>query len=156
MYSQDLAETICRRIAAGEPLTRITDEKAMPNYATVTRWLREFTEFSTMYAQAREIQADTHFDYIMSRVAELDSATDMARVQALRAQIDAAKWAASKLKPRVYGDKLDVDVSGTIAGTAPMQVFIGVQAQPRAQLQDASVLDGDTTVDLLPEAIEEQ
>ena len=31
-------------------------------------------------------------------------------VQQLRLRVDVRKWAASKLKPRVYGDRLDVSV----------------------------------------------
>ncbi|MQB38834.1 hypothetical protein DXT97_18810 [Agrobacterium tumefaciens] len=31
-----------------------------------------------------------------------------------RLQIDARKWMAGKLRPKVYGDKLDVDLTGAL------------------------------------------
>ncbi len=34
-------------------------------------------------------------------------------VQKLRVQVDVRKWAASKLKPKAYGDRLDVSVAST-------------------------------------------
>jgi len=34
-------------------------------------------------------------------------------VQQKRVQVDARKWVASKLKPKVYGDRLDVSVTDT-------------------------------------------
>jgi hypothetical protein len=29
-------------------------------------------------------------------------------------QIEARKWVAAKLRPKVYGDKLDVDITGAL------------------------------------------
>ena len=31
-----------------------------------------------------------------------------------RLQIDARKWVAAKLRPKVYGDELDVDLTGAL------------------------------------------
>ena len=43
----------------------------------------------------------------------LEGAMASAWVQQKRVQVDARKWVASKLKPKVYGDRLDVSVTDT-------------------------------------------
>jgi hypothetical protein len=41
----------------------------------------------------------------------MDGRTQSAWVNHLRLKIDTAKWVASKLRPRVYGDKLEMSVT---------------------------------------------
>jgi hypothetical protein len=71
------------------------------------------------YARAREWQADAHFDRIVESATWLEhcakqgvtpDGTELtqAMVNAWRATLDAQKWAASKLRPKVYGDRLEV------------------------------------------------
>ena len=95
-------DTVCERIAEGESLVSITKDADMPAYSTVTKWLREDGDGALVakYARAREDQADYHADAI---VEIADSAED-ANIARLR--VDARKWVASKLRPKVYGDKV--------------------------------------------------
>jgi hypothetical protein len=53
------------------------------------------------YARAREDQADVYADEI---VEMRDKATPE-NAHAIRVRIDARRWIAAKLKPRVYGDR---------------------------------------------------
>ena len=101
----------------------------MPDRTTVYDWLLRHDEFARKYARAREIQADHAFD----RIAELSEATperdmdgkiDPGDVAHRRLAIDAHKWRAGKLRPRVYGDKIQQEHSGP--GGAPIQVVTGV------------------------------
>jgi hypothetical protein len=108
MYSDALATEICRRLAEGESLRNICREKGMPEWPTVRTWLREKSDFLTRYAQARKDQADTYADLI---VTEAFSAED---AQLGRLRVDALKWAASKLAPKKYGDKLELEQSGQL------------------------------------------
>ena len=105
-YGAALAEKICRRIAEGEPLTKICRDDAMPHYITVLRWRHEHEEFCKTYARAREDAADTLVDEILMIADDAKSATSSDQVQAARLRVDSRKWAASKMKPRTYGDKL--------------------------------------------------
>jgi len=95
-------DTVCELIAKGKSMVSICKRKGMPDYSTVTRWLRgdESGDRRTMYAQAREAQADYLADEL---VTIADSDDDPAKV---RNRVDARKWVAAKLRPRVYGDKL--------------------------------------------------
>lgn len=120
-YKEEVAADICARLAAGEPLVRICKDEDKPHVATVYRWLIAHEGFRDMYARAREDQADTLADEIVAiadePVAGKKTTTkangdvetvegDMLEHRKLR--VDARKWTAAKLKPRKYGDKLEL------------------------------------------------
>lgn len=110
-FSQSVADIICERLAGGESLRTICGverDKALPSETTIYRWLRENEAFAQQYAVARESQGDAYAD---RAVEEALTATD-ASIGRLR--MDALKWAAGKLAPKKYGDKLDIDHSGGI------------------------------------------
>ncbi len=113
-YSHQVADEICRRIAEGEPLTKICKDPKMPAYRTVLGWRVSDAgdgSFLHMYARAREDAADTLADEIRElaqRVERGDLDPNAGRVA-----IDALKWIASKLKPRAYGDKLELSAKIT-------------------------------------------
>jgi hypothetical protein len=77
----------------------------MPSTVSIYKWLREHDEFANNYARARENQADTFADAIID---EADKAVDKDSAAAAKVKVDARKWVASKLKPKKYGDKLDM------------------------------------------------
>ena len=54
---------------------------------------------------------DIRFDGVT--VAVTDRATD---ANLARLQIDARKWRASKLRPKIYGDKVQAEISGADGG----------------------------------------
>ena len=101
---------ICQRIAKGESLVAICEEESMPGYSTVMRWLQEDESGGVRdkYALAREGQADHNVDTMLAVARTEDD------VQRARLIVDTMKWAASKLKPKVYGDKLDVKHTGNL------------------------------------------
>ena len=75
----------------------------MPHISTVYDWLDSHPEFSESYARARSRQADT----LASKV--LDEAMNSHDAQIGRLRIDALKWTASKLAPKKYGDKVEIE-----------------------------------------------
>ena len=69
---------------------------------------------SVQYARAREAQADTHFDEMLEPEDQCkDGNLDP---QVLRAVIDSRKWRLARMRPKVYGDKIDVELSGKDGG----------------------------------------
>lgn len=118
IYSEELAAEICRRLMEGESLRQICEDDAMPTRTTVHDWLANKDDFSVQYARARELQADTYADDI---IAEADKANDKDSAAAAKVKVDARKWVASKLKPKRYGDKLDLDA--TIEGKLTIQTI---------------------------------
>ena len=111
-YTLEMAATICGRLANGEALSAMCREEDMPGLSTVYQWRAKHPEFAEMYARAREDQADTLADEL---VAVADDETIPADSRRIR--VDARKWAASKLKPRAYGDRLDMNHSGGVSVT---------------------------------------
>lgn len=109
-YTEKLAAEICERIMNGESLRSIVQDDHMPNRSSVHKWLAEIQEFSDQYAKAKDNQADTLADEIMYIA---DTADD---VQKARLQVDTRKWIASKLKPKKYGEKVDVTSDGEKLG----------------------------------------
>lgn len=126
-FSEAIADAICERLADGESLRTICSDEGMPSKTTVFRWLAANEQFRDQYARAREAQADAIFDDILSIADDgrndwmqknfgeetrwVENGEAMRR-SALR--IDARKWMAGKLRPKKYGDKLDVEHSGEV------------------------------------------
>lgn len=107
-YTDEIADDICERLANGESLRRICLTPNYPRQATVFRWIAANDKFREQYARAREAQADTLADEIIDiadgKRAEYEGGeADVARD---RLAMDARKWVASKLKPKIYGDKM--------------------------------------------------
>jgi hypothetical protein len=126
-FSQELFDRICERIAEGESLRAICEDADMPSTTSVKKWLIKDGggALVAQYAQARELQADTLFEDVLD-IAD-DARNDWMRregggaagydlngehIQRSRLRVDARKWMAGKLRPKVYGDK--VDVSGNV------------------------------------------
>ncbi len=145
-YSDELAAEICRRIADGESLRKVCRDEAMPDKSTVLRWLalKANLEFRDQYARAREMWADSLFDETLE-IAD-DATNDITvlpatgdkpqieivnheNIQRSRLRVDTRKWAAGRLAPKKYGDK--VELTGAGPGGA-----IQVQAVTAAQVQD--------------------
>ncbi len=120
LYTEALAAKICERLAEGETLRSICRDPAMPDKATVLRWLadKKKADFREQYVYAREMQADALFDEALEIAddASGDWSTDKdgkkvldhENIQRSRLRVDTRKWAAGKMAPKKYGDKLDL------------------------------------------------
>lgn len=102
--TQALADEICEHIGDGKSLRSFCEQEGRPSAPTVCRWLRmeETAWFAEQYARAREVQADALFNDILDIV---DQAEDP---QIARLRMDARKWMAGKLRPKVYGEKVEL------------------------------------------------
>ena len=116
-YTKDMADKICEKIANGRSLRSICAEDGMPPMKTIYRWLEANEEFRHQYARARDKQAD----YFAEEIIEIaDSAeAEIAAVSKAKLQIDARKWAASKIAPKKYGDKQEIDVKSSDGSMRP-------------------------------------
>jgi len=103
VYTERVAQRICKHIVSGKSLNQICKLKDMPTVTTVYRWLQKHGEFSDMYARAREDAADTLADQIIAIADNPDLDHNQKRIM-----VDARKWIASKLKPRKYGDRVEL------------------------------------------------
>lgn len=137
VYSEEIASAICERLACGESLRKICGDEKMPALRTVFDWLADdrFLSFRTKYAHAREAQADTLFDEILDiadtpQLGEKTKTKPDGEVEVTsgdmidhrRLQIETRKWMASKLHPKKYGDKLDLNVDGQMTLTPQIMI----------------------------------
>lgn len=127
-FTPEIANEICERLAEGESLRTICLDDDFPDRTTVRRWLakgatkdapEDLVAFRLQYAHARECQAETYAEKI---VDDAMNATDAAIG---RLRMDALKWAASKLAPKKYGDKI-AHVGGD-EGDAPIRHSVAVE-----------------------------
>lgn len=133
-YTEELDFKICERISSSSEGLRKICKDLNISVKSVFNWLNEYPEFLQRYARARENQADLLADEIIE-IAD-DSTFDTKRIigkggveveventewtNRSKLRVDARKWIASKLKPKRYGDKVDV----TSAGEAIQNVTI--------------------------------
>ena len=113
-FSPEIFDQICERLSDGESLRDICMADDMPNKATVFRWLANDKTLSDQYARAREVQADALFDDCLAIADQYerdektaDGATD--HINRAKLRIDTRKWMAGKLRPKKYGDKIEVN-----------------------------------------------
>lgn len=104
-YTQEKAQEICMMIESGLTLTSICQLPGMPHISTVYDWQDANPGFADSYARARMRQADT----LASRV--IDEAMGSHDAQIGRLRMDALKWFASKMAPKKYGDKVEVETN---------------------------------------------
>lgn len=124
-YTPELADAICAEIVQGYSLRTICKAETMPSCTTVFNWLRKHPDFVEQYEKAKAEQADALAEELLD-IADDGSNDWMEKtgkdgesvgwslngehVQRSRLRIDTRKWIASKLKPKKYGDKVDVDL----------------------------------------------
>lgn len=122
-FTDDIASEICTRLASPRSLRSIALDDDMPDQRTIFRWLAAHEGFRQQYARAREAQADAIFDEVLD-IADDGSNDWMERhdseggnigwkengeaIGRSRLRIDARKWMAGKLRPKVYGERIDV------------------------------------------------
>lgn len=111
-------QLITEQMSSGKSLYTALKADGMPSYHAVMLMLRKSPEFRTMYEKAIEDRADRLAEEILELAdeempAHLEGPMASAWVQQKRMQVDARKWVASKLKPKMYGDRIDVSVTDT-------------------------------------------
>ena len=119
IYSQELADEMCAQLAEGISLRTVCLAPHMPNKSTVFMWMRTNKDFLDQYARAKEESADALVEDIQDIADETPEVIRKgaakksgALAQAQRLRVDVRKWAASKMKPKKYGDKVDVTSDG--------------------------------------------
>ena len=134
IYTEALAETILERIANGESMIGICRDEDMPSRFTVIRWMNENKEFATKCARAREEQADLMDDKILECADNCTPETAAAD----RVKISAYQWRASKLQPKKYGDKLEVDAN--LKHSGQITAVINITGSPIKTIEQGEIV----------------
>jgi len=106
---------ICDLIASGLSLRKAIAKRKAIKKTTFLDWCKTDEEKADQYARAIEDRTELKFESIEQDYLEepqRDSETgriDPAWVNLQRLKIDAKKWELSKLMPKKYGDRLELD-----------------------------------------------
>lgn len=123
-YNNDLASKICKQLAMGKSLRAVCREDDSPDMSTIYDWLRIYPEFTNQYEQACQdrveaqledlnYMGDEALDYVKNNPDKNTSAV----VSAYKLKADNMRWTMSKIKPKKYGDKMDVTSDGKVLPT---------------------------------------
>lgn len=143
-YSKKIATEICANIALGNSLRSVLKKNGMPAMSTVFKWLSEHQEFSEQYAHACEERSEAMAEDILDiaddgtndwmEVERKDGSTyemfNKEAAQRSKLRIETRKWLMSKMKPKKYGEKLDLTSDGKRIRTEPVVVS---SIKPRLQ-----------------------
>lgn len=121
-FTKKLADRICERLIGGESLRAICKDPAMPSVVTVFSWIHKNEDFLKQYARAREVQADIIAEDTFDMVDDgsndfMEKETKSGSIIVLREEhvsrsrlrFDQRRWWLSKVAPKKYGDKLDIN-----------------------------------------------
>ena len=128
IYTEELALKICARISTSNASLRTVCKELGIDVSSILTWLSDdkHKEFTIQYTRAKEEQAD----FLTEEMLEIadDSSQDNMTITGSdgklkvvedrewtnrsRLRVDTRKWIASKLKPKKYGDKVDVTTQG--------------------------------------------
>lgn len=123
MFNRGMADAILAGLAEGKSLRAVCRAEGMPAASTVLGWAEDNAEFGEQYARVRarsyqlladeiiEISDDSAGDVVHT---EDGDRTDAERVARSKLRVDSRKWMLSKMLPKIYGDKLDLNHSGRI------------------------------------------
>lgn len=107
IYTEELAKKILERISEGESVRSIARDPEMPTASTIFDWAIHKEGFSEQYDKARDIGMEVRAEEIEDIAG--DDKLDVNRAKLI---VDTKKWNMSKLKPKRFGDKLDVTSGG--------------------------------------------
>lgn len=131
-YDPAIFGELMERLAAGETLKAICEsEDKFPSRATVLRWVvGNVGNCSEAYTRAREegihamidetieISDDTSRDTVTKtgRDGEEYEEANTEWIQRSRLRVDTRKWLASKIVPKIYGERIQQELSGKDGG----------------------------------------
>ncbi len=107
-----IMDAILTRLMAGESLSAICLDEDMPGRRTILTWANADDELCATIARARDLQADALDDDIAGVVSDIRDGT--LAPDAGRVIIWANQWRAARMRPKRYGDKLDVQHGGSL------------------------------------------
>lgn len=129
-FTEKLANQFCELIAQGSSIRTICKSPDMPNASTIFEWIRKYESFSKQYAKACEERSEAMLEDILDisdegldvikKGAEKKSG---ALAQIVRLRVDTRKWYMSKMKPKKYGDHLDLTSGGDKITVMPAELY---------------------------------
>jgi hypothetical protein len=139
IYTAELAGELCSYLAQGMSLRKACAKKGMPGITTVFMWLSLSNgelwrdDFREQYARAKQEAADmmaeeildiankpTKGKVVITKTSKDKDGNEVTTTEVReddmlghrRLQIDTRKFLMAKMKPKIYGDKMDLTTDG--------------------------------------------
>lgn len=121
-YNQEIATEICSLISTTSKSMRTICGEVGIVMQTFLNWLSSNEDFLAQYTRAKEQQADFLAEEILDIADNSDNDTIEVKrngiktvventewVNRSKLRVEARKWVAAKLKPKKYGDRIDIN-----------------------------------------------
>jgi hypothetical protein len=145
-----LIDELCTRIAAKERMSLIFDDPKMPGQALFYEWMAKMPGFAERVARARELRGQArvaHADDLVAGILAGKIEPNAGRIAILHEQ-----WAAGREAPKVYGDRVQADVTSdgkplqAIDASAAIEALLAaLPSLAPAALPAPTVLDAEAT-----------
>ena len=111
-YDFELCKLICDELADGDNIKSILKQSKYPDWSTFRRWKNENEELRTLYINSQQDKAialENEIDDVMQGLKDgtYDASTANVLIQTL-------KWKMAKFYPKVFGEKVDIEQSGSL------------------------------------------
>ena len=117
-YTKTMAKDICDAVSDGSNLEQIGKKEGFPTKQTIYKWLNDIDGFFDEYTRARQNRAAWRAADMDQTVQDLkDGRIDY---QTARIALDNHKWQAGKENPKVYGDKIQQEHTGSVTFSGMM------------------------------------
>lgn len=131
-WTEAIEDEIFGLLVSGKSVNSILGKdrrEGLPGPDTFYKRVANDKNFAEKYARVAEIRERVIFEEILNiadtpQIGVIETAKEWGTevktadmIEHRRLQIDARKWMLGKMAPKKYGDKLDVEASGTIAVT---------------------------------------
>lgn len=110
------AERVCAVIAEGGTQRTVARELGVPR-STLCGWLKRYPKFAERYAAACEVRLDLLEERLLELCADAHEAallpeTGKLQIEACKLEIDTCKFMLAKLRPKRFGDRTQMEVTG--------------------------------------------
>ena len=123
-YNKKLADYVCEIIATHRHgLKKLClMYKDFPDHTTIALWRFKHKEFSTQYLNAKQAQMDLIMEELDDLMDESlgyyvddkgNKKIDPPSASIAIAKVNNRKWFASKIAPKLYGDRQQIDIEST-------------------------------------------
>lgn len=120
-YTPELAESILALMREGSSLRQACEQVSVKK-TTFLDWVEREPALADQYARAREQMLDAQAEQLEAIGDEAARAETAVQVAGLRLKADNRKWLLSKLAPKRYGDKLEIEQRTTFADLTEEQI----------------------------------
>ena len=146
LYKPRVVTKICDLLVKGESTNKICKRKGMPSRVTLGKWLVKYPDFAEKYLQAKQIQTYFNVDDIKELADDCDGSSSAAVAKA-KLQVDARKWEASKMVPKIYGDKASLNIRDEdkvdMSRMAEVVENVMKKLQPSEEVIEGEILDNE-------------